>query len=104
MDVKNGLTGIPAVIDDHSIAAPFKTVLLGECLSDEEKMADVLAVAFLHGMDISEVLFRYDKDVHRRLGIDIGERDGPLVLVQDPGRQPLLNDLAEQAVLVEIHG
>lgn len=96
--MKDRLSGITAVVDDHSISTVIKTALFSECLCNEKQMPDKLSVHMFDAMDIPYMFFGHDQDMDRRLWVDILECNGVLIFVDQLGGHRLFDDLAEDAV------
>ena len=103
MNVKDRLSGIAAVVDDHPIAAFFESTLFSNRLRDEKEMSNKLSISLCYAVDVLNMLFGNDQDVGRGLRIDVFDRDGMFILMNQLGRNLIPNDLAEDAVLVLCH-
>lgn len=104
MDVKYRLAGVTAVVDDHAISGPIKAPLLAKRLRDKEQVSDQFTVLLFDAVDICDVLLRHDKDVGRRLGIEVLKGDCEFILMDHLRGDLLFDDPAEDAVLVVSHG
>ena len=102
--MKDGLPRFASVIDHHSISVFFQTFLRGNGFCNKEEVADELPVGDCNTMDVLNMLFRNNQRVRRRLGIDILECQGKVVLVNDLGGNLFFDDLAEKAVRIRAHG
>jgi hypothetical protein len=103
MDMKNGLTGVPAIVDDHAIAGLIKAFLLRKCLRHKEQVSNQLPVILPDAVNIGEVFFRHDEDMDRRLRIEVLEGNSKLILVDHFRGDLLFDDPAEDAVLIKSH-
>jgi len=103
MNMENRLTSVPSVVDHHSITALIKPFLCCDGLCYEKEMANDLPVRNCYPMNISNMFFGNDQHVNRRLGIQILERQGMLVLVDDPCGDLFFYDLAKNALLIKVH-
>jgi len=101
--MKHRLSRVPSVVNDHPVTMSLETAFLGDLLGDEEQMADHLAVRLLHAVDVRDVHFWNDQDMCRRLGVQVLEGDGEMILVHQLRRDLLCDYLAEDAVLVVRH-
>ena len=104
MYVKNRLTGIPSVVDDHSVTSFVETPFFCNRSGDEKKMSDKLAVSRVHALNVRDMLIGHDQDVRRRLRIDVFERNCHLVAVYELCGDLAINDLTKYAVGIMAHG
>jgi hypothetical protein len=95
VNVVDGLPAIFAGVDHGAIALcqPFGAGYFGGC---PMKMADQGVVLVAGVGDGCDVLARNDKDVYRRLRIDVGEGVALVVLVEGFGRNTSIDDLAKE--------
>jgi len=103
MDMKNRLTSVTAVVDHQPIATALEASFLCDTLRDKEQMTDPFAVFLPHAVNIRDMVFRNDKDMCRRLRIDVLKGDGKIILMYKPCRDRFLDDLAEDAILFPGH-
>jgi len=103
MNMKDGLTGIAAVVDDQPVATFVKPAFFSERLSDKEQVSDKLPFDLCDTVDVPDMLFGHDQNVRRRLWINVIECDGMLIFVDQLGGYLFFNDLAEYAVRIVNH-
>src|SRR5512135_191977 len=103
VNVEYGLPGIPTVIDHHTVPVPVQRPLFSDRLSYKKEMPYSFLVALLHTVNVSKVLLRNDKDMDRRLRIDVLKGKARLVLVDDLRRDLPSDDLAEEAIRTAAH-
>ena len=103
VNVKDGLPGVAAVVNDHSISGLIEPELFSEHLCNKEQMADQFPVVRLNAVDVSNMFFRHDQDMCRRLGIDVHERNGMFIFVNIFHGGLFFYDLAEYALGVWPH-
>jgi len=103
MDMKDRLSGITAVVDDHPIATIIEPALFSKRLRNEEQMPDELAVYVFNTVNVLDMLFRHDQNMDRRLRVDILECDSMFVFVDQFGGHLFFDYLAEDAVWVVTH-
>jgi hypothetical protein len=103
MNMKNRLAGVPTVVDHEPITASLEAPLLRDILRDQEQMPDLFLIYWFHAVNIRDMLFRNNKDMRRRLRIDILESDGMIILIHKLCRDRFLDDLAEDAILLPYH-
>lgn len=103
MDMKDGLSGIPTIVDDHTVSAALKSPFLGKILRNIEEVSYHLSIIPLHTMDISDVFFGNYQNMRRRLRIDIHEGNGKIVLMYELCRNLFLDNLAKDAFLFTDH-
>lgn len=103
MDMKNGLTGIRTVIDDHPVTILIKPPFGSNGLGYEEQVPDDFAVSHDDTVNIGDMFFRHNESMDRRLGIEVLKGDRVLVFEDDLCRDLLLYDVAKQAVLARAH-
>lgn len=96
MEMVYGLAAVLADIDDHAIAG-IKFFLAGDFGRSPQEMAEQSAVFGGRLGEGGDVLARNDEQMHRSLGVDVGEGEALLVLV-DAGRgDASIGDFAEKA-------
>jgi hypothetical protein len=93
VDVLDGLAAVGAGVDDDAMAV--WNVLLSERGSGVEEVAEEFGG---NCGDVGEVLFGDDEEVGWGLGVDVGEGEGVVVLVEGLDRDGALGDFAEEAV------
>ncbi len=103
VNVKYCLPGITTVVDHHPIAVLIETLFFGNRLCNQEQMSYILPVPFLHTMNIGHVSLGHNKDMDRRLRVDVLERDGSRIFIDDLSGNTFLDDLAEEAAFREAH-
>ena len=101
--MKDCLSRIAAIIDDHAVTARIEPPFFSKRLRDIEKMPDTLSVFLRNTVNIPNVLFRYNQDMSRCLWINILEGDGLLIFEDNLCRNVLFDDLAENAIGIAIH-
>ena len=69
MNMKDGLSGIAAVVYDHPVAAFVEPALFSEYLSDNEQMPNKLPIDLFDAVDVLDMLFWHDQNVRRRDGV-----------------------------------
>ena len=103
MDVENSLTRLFFGIEDDPVAAVFYSGFVGYGSGFVKDMAEKILPFLGKVVECSDVVFGNDKDVDRRLGIDILKREDLPVFVDHIGRDLFLYDTAKDTVFV-IHG
>ncbi len=103
MYVEHRLTGTASVVHHQAVSPFLKALLIGEHLSNKKEMTDIFSISVLHTMDISQMGFGNNKDMDRRLWIDVLKGDCPSVLIEYLRRNLLLDDPTEKTVLVRAH-
>jgi hypothetical protein len=98
MDMENRLSGIMAVIDDHTVTAFIKTPFGGDGPGNKEQVTDELSVRDNKTVNVGDMFFRHDERMDRRLGIDVLKSDRVFILVDDCCGDLFFDDLAKQAV------
>ena len=103
MDMKDRLSDFAAVVDNQPISIIVEPALFSKRLRNKEQMPDELAVYMFDAVDVSDMLFRNNQDMDRRLRVDILECDSMLVFVDQFGGHLFFNNSAEDAVWVVTH-
>jgi hypothetical protein len=98
MNMKNGLAGIMAVIDDHPVTAFIKPSFGSDFFGNKKQVTDDFAVYYGDTVNIRNVFFRDNERMDRCLGIDVLKGDRMLVLMDDLCGDLFFNDVAKQAV------
>jgi len=96
--VEDGLPGLRIAVEHRPVAAIRVSILAREGRGTAHHLADELIVVRGQIVEGGDVPARHDEDVHRRLRIDVPERDHPLVGMDDVCRDVPSRDPAEQAV------
>ena len=99
MDVIDGLSRMGPAVADEAVPAFGDALLSGKLPRDQVDMAYEGGVIVSEVVRAADVLAGNDEDMDRRLGVDILERDDPLVLVDDRTRYLPGYDIAEEAVV-----
>jgi len=81
--MEDGLPCVASVVNDHPIAVLIEPEFFSESLRDKEQMSYELPVGVLDTVDVPNMFFRDDQNMGRRLGIDVREGKGVIVLVQE---------------------
>ncbi len=103
MNMENRLAGIMAVIDDHPVAALIKPLFGSYGFGNKEQVPDDFTVRDDETVDVSDMFFRHNEHMDRRLGIDVLKGDRELVLVDDLCGDLFLDDPAKQAGWIRAH-
>jgi hypothetical protein len=96
VDVVHGLTAVFSGVDDSAIALR-ESLGARDFRSSPMQVAEQGVVFPLCVRDGCDVFARDDKDVHRRLWLDVGEGVTVLILVDGFGGNTSVDDLAEYA-------
>ncbi len=103
VEVFDGLAAVGAGVDDEAVAA-FEVLGACDLAGSGEKLAEQRGI-FGQSVGVGgDVALWDDEDVHRRLGVDVGEGEGVGIVVQARDGDFTGDDLAEQAVRVEGFG
>ena len=92
----NGLAAIFSGVDDGAIALR-QSLLAGDLRYDPEQMAEQRSVFGRRFGERTEVLARDNQHMDRGVGMNVGEGDALLVLVDASGGDASVDDLAEEA-------
>ncbi len=103
MHMEHCLTSTAPVVHHQAVSPLLKALLVGEHLGNKKEMTDIFSVSVLHTLDISQMGFGNDKDMDRRLWIDVLKGKCLCVLIKYLGRNLLLDDSTEKTVLVKAH-
>jgi hypothetical protein len=98
MQVRNALLRVRAVIHNASIAALGYTLLFGNMCRSPSDLADDPLIPFGQTGKVDNMLAWNHQHVHRRLRIDVAERNHISVLEHDISLDITLSDLAKEAV------
>jgi hypothetical protein len=101
--MKNCLAGIRTIVNDHAVALYLETAIARNFFSNEEKMPDEFAICSGYAVYVWDMFFGHDEQMCGGLGIDILERKGEIVIVDDLRRNFSFNDLAKNAVWIQAH-
>jgi hypothetical protein len=96
VDVVHGLAAVFSGVDDSAIALR-ESLDARDLGSGPMQVAEQRVVLLLCVRNGGDVLSRDDKDVHRRLRLDVGEGVAVLILVDGFGGNTPVDDLAEYA-------
>jgi hypothetical protein len=80
------LAAIQAVVDDDAKSGVLKTFLSRHILRDEEQMAQERLISGRGSVNASDLAFRDDQKMSRRLRIDVVEGEAKVVLISNAGR------------------
>jgi hypothetical protein len=107
MKMVDGLAAVGPGIDNQTITPTFlmeaETLLVSDLDRYGEQVSEqrlILAGGVREG---AEVLLGYEQDMHRGLGMDVGEGEQTLVFIESGDRDGPGGDLAEEAVGVRSH-
>jgi len=103
MNVKYGLPGAGAVIDDHPVSLRVQPLVLGYFFCGQEEMADKVSVGFRHAVNIGNMFFGNDECVDGRLRIHVLKGGHEIIFVNDFGRDFFCDDPAENAAWIGAH-
>ena len=103
MNMKYGLPGAGAVIDDHPVSLRVQPLVLSDLFCGQEEVADKVSVGFGHAVNIGNMFFGNDERVDRRLRVNVLEGGHEIVFVNDLGRDLFSDDPAEKAVWILAH-
>lgn len=103
MNVKYGLPGAGAVVDDHPVSLRVQPPVLSNFSCSQEKMADQVSVGFGHAMNVGNMFFWNDESVDGRLRVHILEGGHEIIFVNDFGRDFFRDDPAENAAWIGAH-
>ena len=95
VDVEHRLPGVFAAVHHHSIAIVRHPLFTGNLRCHQIQMPDQLAVGFGDVIDGGDGLLRNHQEMHRRLGIDVTERQADVVLVENVCWNFPVDDLGE---------
>lgn len=100
VDVKDGLTGPGAIIEDHPEGVT-DTFLSGEISADTHHFADQFFILRAYRSRALEVFLGDDQKMGGGLGADVPEGKDIIILVKLVRRNITIDNLAKQAV---VHG
>jgi len=93
MQVKNGLSGICALVDDHAVS-PGEAELLRNHL---RRVKQIFVISLIRKLrEARNLLARNDQNMHRSLRLDIPKGHHVVVLIHNVSRNLALDDLGEQ--------
>src|ERR1044071_10191244 len=101
MQMKYGLTGVGAAIDDDTEPAVSQPIVARELCRDCVNFADQRPVFGRNVQDCRDVLPWHDEKMQRRLRTDVSKRNHRVVLVNKVSFDLSLDDAAEQTI---VHG
>ncbi len=97
--MKNFLPGISSCVEDDSVSLFIDPDVTGNLAGLEQDMTQQVHFVIRKVIERSEVLLGYDQNVDRRLRVDVMERNDPVVLKDQLGRDLFIYDLTENATL-----
>lgn len=97
VQMKDGLPAVPARIGDHAESRGSKPLVVRNLGAGQEETAEERLIGLIRILKRSDVTLGNHQRMHRRLGIDIVERQSFFVLVDDRGRNTPFDDTAEYA-------
>ncbi len=103
VQMKHGLAGAGAVIDDHSVSLPVEPFIIRYFFCRQEEMSDEFPVCIVHAVNIGNVFFGNDEQVDRRLWVHVFKSGDRVVLVHDFGGDFFFDDFAEDTVGIASH-
>src|SRR5262249_362400 len=98
VQVRHGLAGTFLAVQNETVAI-IQAELLGQLGRDNVQVAEQLGVGLGDLVVRGDDLARDDEHVGRRLCIDVAEGEAAVVLVNDLGRDLLVDDLLEKVIL-----
>jgi hypothetical protein len=98
MQVEHRLSGPRAVVDHRAVSLRFQSSRAGELCRNEEKMAQQRRVFRLGLLERGQVFAGNHQQVDRRLRVNVCDRHGSVVFVNDLGGSLVVNDSAEKAI------
>ena len=98
MQVEHRLPRPGAVVDHGAIALRFQSPLTRQLRRHQKKMAEQRLVFGEGLLERGEVLSRKHQQVDRRLRVNVFDRHGALVLMNDFGGNLAVDDPAEEAI------
>jgi hypothetical protein len=101
VQVKDGLAGAAAVIEDGAIARE-EIAFGGELRGDELQFPEKGLIAVMRVLERRKMLSWADQNVRGRLGIDVFEGENVIVFVDEFRGNLLRADFAEKAVCVHL--
>lgn len=101
--MKDGLSGVESVVNDHPISLRIETSIRGKFLCNQEEVSDEIFIRIRHAVNVGNVFFGDDKGMDRRLGIDVLKGNRFCVLMDDPGGNFFLYDFTEETAWFRIH-
>jgi len=98
MQVEHGLARLAIAVEDRSISALAESLVGRQLSGASQHPADQRVIVPTEIVGGRDVLSGNDEQVHRRLRIDVAERDEIVVFVHNRRRNLAGDDAAEQAV------
>jgi len=98
VQVEHGLPRPGAVVDYGAIALRIQSALPRQLSRDKKKVAEQRLVFGEGLLERGEVLARYHQQVDRRLRVNVLDRHGALVLMNDFGGDLAADDSAKEAI------
>lgn len=95
VQVGNGLSSVPAIVDHHPEAIFTQSLLLRDNAYASEKVSKKILIRGIGLSDPDDQLFRHEEQVHRGLGSDVPEAEAQVVLVDDISRNLPIRNLLE---------
>jgi hypothetical protein len=99
MQVEHVLASSPLHIEDQSITRLVNPLIPGDLAGPEEHLSEKGAILLLQVVDAADVFSGHQKDVNRRVRLDVMKGDQVIVLIDLIRGLPPLNDFAENATL-----
>ena len=99
VEVGNGLSPVPAIVDHHPEAVFTQSFLLRDEADPGEEVAEEILIGRVSLADSDDQFSGDEEEMHRSLGGDIAEAETEVVLVDDIGRDFTIGDLLEDGFL-----
>ena len=99
VEVGNGFSAVPAIVDHHPEPVPTQAFLFGDDPDPGEEVAEEILVRRVGLPDPDDQIFRNEEQVYRGLRGDVPEAETEVVLVDDVARDFPVGDLLEDGFL-----
>src|SRR5688500_9649749 len=96
VNMEDGLTRFRVAVEDGPITGPVVSLVPSDLRGGADHGADQAIVTLVEVVERGNMLLRYDQHMQRRLRVDIGERQQPIVFVDLRRRNLTGHDAAEQ--------
>ena len=98
MQMGDAFPAIGAIVDDDAVTV-IEILRLGQLCGNEQQVSKEWLVFCKSFREAWERLFRNDEDVYRCLRVDVADREGEIVLMDDLGGDFLIQDIFEKGNL-----
>jgi len=98
VNMEDGLSGVGPCVDNRAVAGLVDLLRFGDAPSHEREMSKQGFIPRGHVVEGADVLLRNDKNVDRRLGIDVFKGEASVILKHDARGNFLSGELAKQTI------